>query len=335
MKCWLAWLMALCLLLGVQAACAAEFAFQQDMIVKISGQDIRITFDRVNRNAPGGTLLLIGEDGQVLAETKVNNSQKQCSFLIPAGVVLPAMQQVVLARLNDDGTIKPLSSATLFVDTPRHSCIARVDCEEKLIAITFDSANGVGKLYRLLDLLDRYDAKCTFFLQGQYVRLFPDDVVEIDRRGHELANHSTNHPDMREIKENRIYSEIKTTNDLMEELIGKPIRLYRPPAGYHTERDRAISRGLGDEPIFWTFDSKDGFKESSFETVRRRMYNETVNGSIILMHIYGQHTLGVLDEYIPAMQAQGYRFVTVSELLASGTLIDQLGNRYDPIPMEQ
>lgn len=140
---------------------------------------------------------------------------------------------------------------------------------------------------------------------------------------------------MRKEENDTIYYQIKTNNDMIEAITGKPVRLYRPPSGYHSYRDRAISRGLGTEPIFWTFDSHDGFDDASFAHVAHRMNTFTVNGSIILMHIYGTHTLQVLEDYIPRMQAEGYRFVTVSELLSSGQILDQQGNVYDPIPLEQ
>ncbi len=172
----------------------------------------------------------------------------------------------------------------------------------------------------LLDLLDRFGVRCTFFLQGDYLRHQPEKAALIARRGHELANHSMNHPDMRQISDDKILREIRECNEIIEEVTGQRVRYYRPPSGWYTHRDRAICRALGCEMVLWTFDSLDGtFPERSTPytelDVTRAMERGTRPGAIILMHIYGRHTLQVLERYIPAMQAQGYEFVTVGELL--------------------
>lgn len=328
-------LTALLLILSLLSCCgtaAAEgFRFTQPMMVRIIGEEIKI---HIERNGASGAypLLLLGEDGTVLAEDTVLASRKSYSFVPDESVPLTPMQTITLATRLEDGSMEPLDTAVLFTDTAHHSCISTVECEEKKIAITFDTANGIGRIDTLLQLLEKYGARCTFFLQGKFIENFPEETARIYQAGHELANHSTNHPDMRKISVDKIYREIQTTNDLITQITGKPVRLYRPPSGIHTERDRAVSRALGNEPIFWTFDSLDGFKASSRSQVWLRMTTQSQKGAIILMHIYGQYTVSVLEEYLPMMQAEGYEFVTVSELLSCGTPIDQIGNRYNPFP---
>ena len=205
----------------------------------------------------------------------------------------------------------------LAVDTKGADGIRQGSGDQKKIAITFDAAYGDGQLDALLDVLDKHNAKCTFFLQGDFVTAFPDLTAEIFRRGHELANHTMHHPnDVREIDNEQIYREINDCNQAIEAITGRPVTLYRPPSGYSSYRDRAISRGLGCEVILWTFDSLDGFLTTSTrETVWNAMTRQSVPGAIILMHIYGYYTPEVLDHYLPMMQAQGYSFVTVSDLM--------------------
>ena len=123
---------------------------------------------------------------------------------------------------------------------------------------------------------------------------YPDLIRSIDGAGHELGNHSMHHPDMREISDAQIYHEITRCNQLIEDVTGKPVTLYRPPSGYFSYRDRGIARALGSEMILWTFDSHDGFAEAEEENVWGRMNKFSEPGAIILMHIYGKHTLPVL-----------------------------------------
>ena len=191
--------------------------------------------------------------------------------------------------------------------------------DKKRIALTFDAAWGPGRLTDLLDVLDRHHARCTFFLQGGFVTRYPDLTAEIHRRGHELGNHSMYHPgDMRQESDERIYLEINACNQAIQAVTGEPVALYRPPCGYYSYRDRAICRALGCEMILWTFDSLDGFLESSTqETVWNALTRHSAPGAIILMHVYGYYNPEILDEYLPMMQARGYDFVTVSELLTT------------------
>ena len=123
---------------------------------------------------------------------------------------------------------------------------------------------------------------------------------------------------MRDAEDERIYAHISMSMELIGEAAGQPVTLFRPPYGFSTYRDQAIAHALGCESIFWTFDSMDGFAEQEEEQILRRLMEKSEPGAIILMHIYGQYTLQVLDRYIPAMQEQGYEFVTVTELLQCG-----------------
>ena len=252
-------------------------------------------------------------EGNELASVTVKANQKDGSFVMPLdGRVTNG--QVVQICFRHGGETELQGECLLAIDdgTPG---VYKVETNEKKIAITFDSANGIGRTANLLDLLDRYGIKCTFFLQGAYLKNHPQMAKEISDRGHEMANHSMNHPDMRECDDAKIYREIKSCNDLIYEVTGQVVHFYRPPSGWFTYRDRAISRALGCEMIQWTFDSLDGFEESTEATVRNAMARGSEPGAIILMHLYGRYTLQVLEDYIPAMQALGYEFVTVGELL--------------------
>ena len=82
---------------------------------------------------------------------------------------------------------------------------------------------------------------------------------------------------------------------------------------------------MGCEMILWTFDSLDGFYDSSRERVMNALYKKSEPGAVILMHTYGRHTVSALEEYVPALQAQGYEFVTVTQIMPEGGILDGKG----------
>ena len=268
-----------------------------------------------------GDLAVIDENGAVLAETSVRSGQKICSLSFRVVPDAPAMQTLrVVFRHN--GKEEMQDECQLAVDNERHGGVYRGNPEEMKIALTFDAAYGAGWLNKLLDVLDRYHAPCTFFLQGDFVLEHPDLTLLIDEKGHEIGNHSMHHPDdFRELRDDKIYKEITECSETIQAVIGKPVTLVRPPAGYTSYRDRAISRALGCEVILWTFDSRDGFSDTSEDTIRRILYQKTVPGAIILMHIYGKYTVDILEDYLPMMQEKGYEFVTVSQMLSGGNVL--------------
>ena len=307
-------LLCLLLLFPLHALAAQVLRFQEPVYEGLHGRSTTVLFSRT-RNGPDGTALLLDETGKVLGSIRMPASRKEAGFTIALDEGMPLGQTLQLVFRTESGEETIQDTCLLAVDAPQHDGIRQVSTTEKKIAITFDTSNGEGRMDRILDLLDRYQAKCTFFVQGEFIFTYPHWIEQMDARGHEIGNHSMHHPDMRQISNVQIYREITQCNQLIEEITGKKVVLYRPPSGYFTHRDRSIARALGSEMVLWTFDSHDGFAEDSEETVWRLMKQKSAPGVIILMHIYGQHTLPILDRYLPMMQEQGYEFVTVSELL--------------------
>ncbi len=141
-----------------------------------------------------------------------------------------------------------------------------------------------------------------------------------------MANHSYSHPNMPDLTNDQIIADFNKSSAIFNEVLGHEPTLYRPPSGYSSQRDRAIARALGQEVIKWTVDSRDGFKDTTLNTVIKRVQNNADSGAIVLMHVYGKHTLKALETLLPWYIEQGYRFVTVSELLLMGeTEIDTDG----------
>lgn len=299
----------------------AEVAFLSNAYMGFQGEEVTVRIENDGRNA-GETVQIRDEAGNVLAEAHLIRAKgmQNVTFSVPTG------KAGVTMSLWREGARQPDDTALLACETRPGYCIMRVETEEKKIAITFDSANAESKTRKILDLLDEYGAKCTFFLQGEFVKVNPDAVREIEARGHELANHSYSHPSMPELTNDQILSDFSRSDAIFNEVVGHSVSLYRPPSGASTQRDRAIARALGQQVVKWDIDSGDGFADSTLNAVIGRVQNRAVPGSIILMHVYGRYTLKALRILLPYYIDQGYQFVTVSGLLGEGeTFIDTDG----------
>lgn len=221
-------------------------------------------------------------------------------------------------------TILTLALSTLFLIgggprkyTPIENVYHRVSTEEKVIALTFD--DGPHPLYteKILNLLEKYGAKATFFVVGENLQLYQKTIKRAVEGGHEIGNHTYTHPHLSSLSEEELLEEIKKNERLIEELTQKPTMLFRPPEGYCGRAVRAIVKERGYRAILWDVDTRDWAGTSAsdiIKTVKSTVYP----GSILLFHDYGgkqNATLSALAVLLPWLKAEGYRFVTVSELL--------------------
>lgn len=321
------WALLAAMLLLVQGTALAEITFTYNAYMGFVEEEMKIRISHDGKDA-GKTLEIRAEDGLVLGERKLSASKGYWNIDIdmPASIV-PGTQ----ITLHWQGEDTVLDSALLAVETRPGYSITRVDRDDKKIAITFDAANAAARTAEILDVLDKYGAKCTFFVIGRYVVNNPELVREIEARGHEVAGHSWDHPDMPSLTNDQILTDFSRISEAFIEVLGHDVTLYRPPSGYSSQRDRAIARALGQEVIKWTVDSRDGFKDTTLNTVIRRVQNNVSSGDIVLMHVYGQHTIKALETLLPWYIEQGYEFVTVSDLLLAGdTVIDTEGVQQYP-----
>lgn len=267
------------------------------------------------------------EAGETLSKLTVPPcTQRYMSFRFKVDAHFARRTVLLLYRSDRE---EPQSRTLLFCDAPQNGALWQVACSERLLAITFDAANSAVYTKNILDVLDRCNAKATFFVIGRFVEANPELCREIVARGHELASHSYEHLDMHAATAQEAYRSISRTDALIRACNGDTRVLYRPPSGKSSFRDRAIARGLGSEVIRWSVDSGDGFTYTTYNSLIQRMKRNMHNGGIALMHVYGEHTLKALTELLPYYAHKGYRFVTVSDLLLDGeTYIDEWGTQY-------
>ena len=187
----------------------------------------------------------------------------------------------------------------------------------KVIALTFDDGPGPYTAH-LLDVLDQYGAKATFFLIGSKVSSQANVVRSIHARGHQLGNHSWSHPELPKLPINQIAGEIDRTNDAIKQATGVTPAILRPPYGAVNGAVLEQLRLRGMSSILWSVDTRDWADRNS-DIVCSRAVAGARPGAIILMHDIHQTSVGAVPCILSALKQQGYSFVTVQGLLGNTT----------------
>ena len=191
-----------------------------------------------------------------------------------------------------------------------------VDTEEKKVALSFDAAWGNEDTKRILDILAAHDVHATFFMTGDWVENYPEDVKAIYEAGHDLGNHSANHKNMSELSEEECRQELMDVHEEVRELTGYEMFLFRPPYGDYDNAVIRTAEECGYYSIQWDVDSldwKDYGVDSIIKTVTQ--HKHLGNGSIILCHNGAKYTAEALDALIEGLQEEGYEIVPVSQLI--------------------
>ena len=216
----------------------------------------------------------------------------------------------------------------MVLSRTRQLPVYSVERDDKVLAISFDAAWGGSQTPALLDILDEYGVKTTFFLVGIWVERFPELVQEIIARGHEIGNHSTSHPEMSKLSEGKIREELAVTSDRIEALTGVRPTLFRPPYGDYNDRVVTVSRAEGYECVQWSVDSLD-WKNRGVEELVRQATRKIAPGDIVLFHNDSQFIVEALPTILKTYQDAGYTIVPVSEILLEGeTAIDHTGRQH-------
>jgi peptidoglycan-N-acetylglucosamine deacetylase len=189
-----------------------------------------------------------------------------------------------------------------------------VDTNDKKIAISFDASWGNDNTQKLLEILTKYNVKATFFLVGAWVDEHPDLVIALDKSGQEIGNHSNMHPDMTQISRDKIIKEIAVDDAKIRNLIGKDTVLFRCPSGSYNDNVIQTVADTNHYCIQWDVDSVD-WKEQGADLEYNRVISKVRPGSIILFHTNAKYTSYNLPRIIEKLKSEGYKFVTVGDLI--------------------
>jgi peptidoglycan-N-acetylglucosamine deacetylase len=199
-------------------------------------------------------------------------------------------------------------------------------CDPKQMALTFDDGPNDPHTLRLLDVLAKHQAKATFFLIGKYVRQRPEVVRAIHAAGHAIGNHTYNHPNLIFVSAARLRQELEDCRKVLEDAIGQPAPLFRPPFGGRRPNVLRTARSLGLETVMWSVTAYDWHAKSADAIVRnvvtRVDSRRPRQSEIVLLHDGGHLAFGadrsctveatrvLLEKYLAA----GKKFVSVPEL---------------------
>ncbi len=188
------------------------------------------------------------------------------------------------------------------------------DRSDNRIALTFDAAWGDEDTPLLIDILGRYNINATFFVVGEWVDRCSDSVKALSDAGHEVMNHSDTHPHMPQLSHEKMLEELNNCNDKIEAITGVRPTLHRAPYGDYSNASLAACEELGMYTVQWDVDSLD-WKDLSADEITSRVVSRAQSGSIVLFHNAALHTPEALPSIIEALQAKGYSFCKVSELI--------------------
>lgn len=218
--------------------------------------------------------------------------------------------------------------ATTVLAAKRELPVYSVEREDRVISVSFDASWGGTQTMGILDLLDEYNAKATFFLVGIWVDSFPELVQEIYARGHEIGNHSDSHPEMSKLTQAQIIQELNGCSDKIQALTGQRPTSFRPPYGDYDNELITTVRSQGYEAVQWSIDSLD-WKNKGVDDLIRRATTNVQPGDIILFHNDSKYILDALPTILQTYQEQGFSMISVGDILLDGeTTIDVQGKQH-------
>ncbi len=227
--------------------------------------------------------------------------------------VMTARPRMAVALVSE--AVAPEVGLDHFADLPtRHGHTARRE-----VALTFNVAWGEEPLAEILLILERAKVRATFFLVGTWAEDQPDLAAAIVRGGHEVASHGYAHRHIKQLSPDQIRSEIERGTDTVAKLTGNRPRIFSPPYGEIDGRGLDVAAQLGMRAIMWSADTVDWMRPG-VGTIVERVKKRVGNGGIVLMHPVDQ-TAQALPQIIDYLTGQGYRLVTVSELIDESRLL--------------
>ena len=206
-------------------------------------------------------------------------------------------------------------------------CVAT---DENKVALSFDAAWGNEDTQNILDTLAKHDVKVTFFMTGEWMGKYPEDVKKIAAAGHDLGNHSENHKQMSRLSEQQCKDEIMKAHKRIKDLTGIEMNLFRPPYGDYNNMVVGTARDCGYYTIQWDVDSLD-WKDYGADSIIKKCteHKNLGKGSIILMHNGAKHTPEALERVITGLKDKGYELVPISQLIHRGEYtIDHTGRQH-------
>lgn len=180
-----------------------------------------------------------------------------------------------------------------------------------VIALTFDDGPYPKVTGHILDVLEKNGVCATFFVLGSRIEGHEDMLTRMEELGCEIGNHSFSHADLTRLSKADCQRELSDTDAEIRRVTGHEASVVRPPYGYY---NKAVRSAAGRPLILWTVDTNDWRGKAPGE-IADYVIQQAKEGSVILMHDQQTQTADAMEMIIPTLIDEGFRFVTVSELI--------------------
>lgn len=219
-------------------------------------------------------------------------------FLAVAAVFAVSFSNKIISVINPEG-YKPYYHGNL---------------ETKNVSLMINVYWGTEYIDDMLDILNRHNVKCTFFVGGSWAQKNPEMLLKIKDNGHEIGNHGQFHKDHKNINAEKNREEIETCGTVVEKITGVKPNLFAPPSGSFSETTLKIAAELGYKTIMWSKDTID-WRDKDKTLAYNRATKNVKGGDLILMHPT-QHTKDALEDILKHYEETGFTAVTVSQNIA-------------------
>ena len=182
--------------------------------------------------------------------------------------------------------------------------------DKKLIALTFDDGPHPKETNQVLDVLNKYNIKGTFFVAGKHANWYSDPLIRANKEGHEIGNHTFNHPDITHLTNEQLEEEILKCEEILIKLTGKKPTLFRPPYGSYND---TVKTNVPFPLVLWSIDTMD-WNTDDPNVVYENAIGNIEDGDVILLHEVHESTIEALPMILEALKEKGYQTVTIEEM---------------------
>ena len=234
------------------------------------------------------------------------NKEKISSYLVAFSTVAVLFTMSIF--VNNKQTLEVSSN------TKENLPIYNVQTEENAVSLTMNCAWNADDIDSILDTLNKYNIKITFFIVGDWADKYPEAVKKISENGHEIGNHSNTHPHVNKLNIDKNCEEITKCSEKLKNITGKEVNLYRCPYGEYNNTVINAANSLNYYPIQWSLDTLD-YTGLTGNEMWNRLDRKLKKGDIILMHNGTKHTADSLELLIKNIQSKGFEIKKVSDII--------------------
>jgi peptidoglycan/xylan/chitin deacetylase (PgdA/CDA1 family) len=205
-------------------------------------------------------------------------------------------------------------------------CARAIDPNKPMVALTYDDGPSSSATTRVLNTLEKHNARATFFVVGSRVDSYKSQIQRIHSLNCEIGNHSYNHKTLTSISASEVRNELDKTADKVEAITGERPVIMRPPGGsYKTD---TVRNNVNAPIIMWSVDTRD-WESRNASSVVSNIKNNVYDGSIVLMHDLYDSTASATETIVPWLVKNGYQIVTVTEMMDARGITMKNGVAYN------